>query len=277
MSLHKVFNVDDSVAFSPMPSTDTLAYIMREFDLVMAVVEAHELEYDPSVLQGRAEFIHIPVPDYAWPSLWQLYRAARITTRAAREGKRVLIHCMGGRGRSATLTAGYLIYRYGFSARHAVEILRSIRRGAVETAGQLGVLRGLEATLMLGDERLQSLYSDRRAGEALRLGGQLAEALKNSGLGSMWLAYSLVSAVAETLQGSETHSNRVEVIAEKVLGALDSSEKVASVDLESDDGSYRLIVVCTGSAEYCESFAEDIARAISEVLYINVEAKTMYE
>jgi len=275
-----VFPVDEYVAFSPMPERAVLPYITKEFDVVIAAVETHELAYDPSLLQSRVEYIHIPIPDFTWPSIWQLYRAARIALSAAKEGKRVLIHCFGGKGRSATLAAGYLVYRYGFSARRATEVIRSIRRGAIEVAGQLGVLRGFEATLVLDELTLRNLYGNEAAGEALRLGGQLAEALKNSNLGAMWMAHSLVFKIVDrfhsTLASQNTES-AVEDIVLKVFDILDVSHGIASIDLDHSGESYNLIVVCTSFIEYCESFVYNIARTLSKILRTSIETEIIYE
>lgn len=279
MLFHEVFSVDEYVAFSPMPDRAVLPYIIKEFDVVIAAVETHELAYDPSLLQSRVEYIHIPIPDFAWPSIWQLYRAARITLTAAKEGKRVLIHCSGGRGRSATLAAGYLIYRYGFSARRATEVIRSIRRGAIEVTGQLGVLRGFEATLVLDELTLRNLYGNKAAGEALRLGGQLAEALKNSNLGAMWIAHSLISKIIDRFHSalaSQT-TESVEDIVLEIFDILDVSHGIASIDLDRNNDSYNLIVVCTSFIEYCESFAYNLARTLSKTLRTSIETEILYE
>ncbi|ALL01258.1 putative protein-tyrosine phosphatase [Pyrodictium delaneyi] len=279
MVVFDVFPVDEYVAFSPMLDRAVLPYITKEFDVVIAAVETHELAYDPSLLQSRVEYIHIPIPDFAWPSLWQLYRAAKITLSAAKEGKRVLIHCFGGKGRSATLAAGYLVYRYGFSARRAVEVVRSIRRGAIEAVGQLGVLRSFEAALVLDELTLRNLYGNEAAGEALRLGGQLAEALKNSNLGAMWIAHSLVFKIVDRFRSTLTSQNTefVEDIVLKVFDILDVSHGIASIDLDRKDDSYNLIVVCTSFIEYCESFVYNIAKTLSKILRTSIETEILYE
>jgi protein-tyrosine phosphatase len=147
--LTKFYPVDAFVAFSPMPRR-MLLEALKTFDIIVAAVESHELEYDPSLFPDKVVFVHEPVADYTWPRLSQLLRIARLAALAADEGRRVLIHCRGGLGRSATFAAGYLVYRYGISARRAIGYVRSIRPGAVEHPGQEGVLRSLEQVLAAG-------------------------------------------------------------------------------------------------------------------------------
>jgi len=61
------------------------------------------------------------VPDYKAPPLVGTYAVVR--EMVGFDG-RVLIQCMGERGRSGTVTAAYLVHRYGLSDKEALEKVR---------------------------------------------------------------------------------------------------------------------------------------------------------
>ena len=81
---------------------------------------------------------HVPIIDYgvpgpafeaAWPAL------STDLHQLIDDGKRVLIHCHGGIGRSGLISARLLVDR-GLSPAAAVAAVRSVRPGAIETAEQ---------------------------------------------------------------------------------------------------------------------------------------------
>ena len=51
------------------------------------------------------------------------------------EGKNIVIHCMGGKGRSGTIAA-ILLIEFGEDNKKAIEIVRKKRKGAIETKEQ---------------------------------------------------------------------------------------------------------------------------------------------
>ena len=51
------------------------------------------------------------------------------------EGKNIVIHCMGGKGRSGTIAA-ILLIEFGEDNKKAIEIVRDRRKGAIETKAQ---------------------------------------------------------------------------------------------------------------------------------------------
>ena len=51
------------------------------------------------------------------------------------DGKNVVLHCMGGKGRSGTIAA-ILLMEFGENNKKAIEIVRKNRKGAIETKEQ---------------------------------------------------------------------------------------------------------------------------------------------
>lgn len=150
MWLHAVF-VDENVAFSRRPREKEIAEISKDFNAVVVLVEEHELPYPLEEWEEReVEVLQSPIPDFTAPSIEQLLEILRWIEERVKEGKKVLIHCMGGLGRSGTVATAWLMYSKGFSLREALMEVRKKRPGAVETPEQLEVLKELEKLLRDG-------------------------------------------------------------------------------------------------------------------------------
>jgi protein-tyrosine phosphatase len=82
------------------------------------------------------ELVHSPIGDYSVPSKEQAEELSRMILEDVRSGKDILIHCMGGLGRSGTISACVLV-RHGMSAEGAVGLVRRVRPGTLETDQQV--------------------------------------------------------------------------------------------------------------------------------------------
>jgi ADP-ribosyl-[dinitrogen reductase] hydrolase len=87
--------------------------------------------------RGMAWF-HLPIPDRSAPDT--AFEAAWTTAGARlrmllRDGRRLLLHCMGGRGRSGTIAARLLV-ELGEPPDAAIARVRRARPGAIETGDQ---------------------------------------------------------------------------------------------------------------------------------------------
>ena len=84
-------------------------------------------------------WIHLPIvdgraPDSEWLRDWA-ERDCRELTQQLAKGDRILIHCLGGRGRTGTVAA-MLMIEAGVRAMLALVQVRAVREGAVETEEQ---------------------------------------------------------------------------------------------------------------------------------------------
>lgn len=71
------------------------------------------------------------------------------------------MHCAHGKGRTGTILACYLVRKYSLSAEEAIQRLRALRPGSVETSGQ---------------EKIVSLYEQfMRAGTNIQTGDAAEE------------------------------------------------------------------------------------------------------
>lgn len=117
---------------------------------IYCLQEEEELDYlagetaeqrEESLKEFGIEFVHSPIGDFRVPTHEQAHELTDMILKDAREGKSILIHCMGGLGRTGTVAACTLV-RYGLKPDEAIAIVRKIRPGTLETDEQVGFVKG---------------------------------------------------------------------------------------------------------------------------------------
>lgn len=139
------------LALSPMPgrSGDYAADLehLREWQPALLIslttlaemVDKGAADLGQNMQDRGARWVHLPVPDFGTPDAdfdekWP--EVSRLARQALHGGGRVLVHCMGGCGRSG-MVALRLMVDAGEKPGPALERLRRIRPCAVETEAQL--------------------------------------------------------------------------------------------------------------------------------------------
>lgn len=106
--------------------------------LLVTLVEAHELaKLGVPDLALQATFrpfrwLHVPIADMATPSPAATFAAIN---DALQRRERVVIHCAAGLGRTGTVAAALLVDS-GMAPQAAINSVRAVRPGSIETAGQ---------------------------------------------------------------------------------------------------------------------------------------------
>jgi protein-tyrosine phosphatase len=90
------------------------------------------------------EVIHLPIPDFQVPAPQALEAAIQATIEHANAGKNIVVHCYAGLGRTGMLLACLARRLHGMSADQAIDWVRSMLPGAIETLGQLQVIQEFE-------------------------------------------------------------------------------------------------------------------------------------
>jgi protein-tyrosine phosphatase len=118
-------------------------------NLVLTLVEPAELaalqvpHLGQEVQRRGMQWRHLPIVDYSVPTeiFEQRWQTEGPHIRALlRGGNDVLVHCKGGLGRAGMIAARLLV-ELGMPPDDAIRNVRRARRGAIETAAQLAVVR----------------------------------------------------------------------------------------------------------------------------------------
>lgn len=78
---------------------------------------------------------HLPVKDFTPPTLEQMVVFVDLVTKSVEQGEPVGVHCTAGLGRSGTMAATYFVAN-GLSAEQAINTVRQLRPGSIETEAQ---------------------------------------------------------------------------------------------------------------------------------------------
>ena len=103
---------------------------------IRAVVSLTENSPAPDAFrQAGFRHLHAPVRDFMPPSADQALDVILFVRSCWAEGRGVAIHCAAGYGRTGTMLACVLTSE-GRSAREAIDEIRRLRPGSIETLGQ---------------------------------------------------------------------------------------------------------------------------------------------
>lgn len=86
---------------------------------------------------------HLPIADYSVPAQafeQQWITQGREIREMLRNGDNLLVHCKGGLGRAGMIAARLLV-ELGMDPEEAIHAVRHARKGAIETPGQLALVR----------------------------------------------------------------------------------------------------------------------------------------
>ena len=105
--------------------------------LVVSLTESAPVS-DTIAARGM-DHLHLPVVDFTAPSLEQLDHFVTATADTIAQGGRVVVHCAAGQGRTGTFLAAWFVAT-GLSSDEAIDHVRSLRPGSIETAAQLEIV-----------------------------------------------------------------------------------------------------------------------------------------
>jgi atypical dual specificity phosphatase len=108
---------------------------------ITLIINMYEKADEPDLLDRlQATELHLPVPGSCAPTQEQLDQGVGAIVEALERGQRVAVHCGAGLGRTGTLLAAFLVTE-GCEAEEAMERLRALRPGSIETLEQEQAVR----------------------------------------------------------------------------------------------------------------------------------------
>jgi atypical dual specificity phosphatase len=117
---------------------------------IKSIVSVREVPLPSKWFDGsEIDYLHLMVEDYGAPSVEVMDEAVDYIDKKISSGKPVLVHCAAGKGRTGAVLAAYLIKKENFTAERAIEKIRIMRPGSVQSLTQETALSMYEKYLNL--------------------------------------------------------------------------------------------------------------------------------
>ena len=152
--------IEEGTAMSAQPmrgfswvAPGTLAAMPRPAAGDAPFLAAQRIEFVISLTEERPHWLvdlpglHLPITDFQPPTLEQQQLFVQAVAEQRMAGRRVAVHCTAGLGRSGTLIATWFVAQ-GASAQEAIDLIRRLRPGSIETAAQAAQVAVFEAELL---------------------------------------------------------------------------------------------------------------------------------
>jgi atypical dual specificity phosphatase len=104
---------------------------------IKSIVTVREVPLPSKWVDGDdIDYLHLMVEDYGAPTMEVLDEAVDYIDNKIRSGKPVLVHCAAGKGRTGAVLAAYMIKKENLTAKQAIEKIRLMRPGSVQSLTQ---------------------------------------------------------------------------------------------------------------------------------------------
>ncbi len=128
--------IEGEIAGMAKPASSVYDFEFLKDNGFEAVVSLSEFSLSEVLIEEFGFTVkHIPVRDFEAPTLEQIEDFVAFAENARSEGKKLVVHCDAGIGRTGTMLACYLVSK-GYNAADAIEEVRAKRPGSLETIEQ---------------------------------------------------------------------------------------------------------------------------------------------
>jgi atypical dual specificity phosphatase len=101
---------------------------------------------------GAIDYLHLRVEDFGAPTVEEIDEVVNFIDKKIRRNRPVLVHCAAGKGRTGAVLAAYMVKRQRLSAKQAIEKIRILRPGSVQSIMQETALSMYEKYLKIKKE-----------------------------------------------------------------------------------------------------------------------------
>ncbi len=137
--------IEDEIAGMAKPASSVHDFEFLKEKGFEAIVSLTEFPLSKVLIEEFGFSVkHIPIKDFQPPTLEQIEEFVAFAESVRSEGKKLVVHCDAGIGRTGTILACYLVSK-GYNAADAIEEVRAKRPGSVETIEQEEIVLEFES------------------------------------------------------------------------------------------------------------------------------------
>ena len=111
---------------------------------IKTIISIREVPLESEWIPKEITYLHVKVDDFMAPTITQLDETIKIINNNIINNNPVLVHCLAGKGRTGTILASYLLKIEKISASQAINKIRQLRPGSVQSEIQEDIIKKYE-------------------------------------------------------------------------------------------------------------------------------------